>query len=243
MKPTLTALLIFAASQAHAVTNLVYAGLPRGVHQVTVLTNLAFITGYSEYYRAPLWACYRIDSVTNFTAPPRPGNFRIDKRTKARVKPSDYTNTGYDRGHMAPSYIIGLLYGEAAQRETFLMSNVIPQMPELNRGPWKKLEAMIANTLSRSLGQIWVVTGPVYDPCQTNRINGVRLPIASYKILLDTWARLNIEAYYIPQEAVIGLHSVVFGVSVDKIEAATGLDFFHELPDELEKRIEQGFRR
>lgn len=240
MKYIITIIIILVASHAYATTNLIYAGQPISTQAVLVLTNQGYIVGYSEEQKCPLWVCYRIDNVTNLTAPPRPGSFRVDKRTASKVKPSDYTNTGYDRGHLAPSYGIGLMWGAEAQRETFLMSNVIPQDPALNRGPWKKLELLVAKKWSKHSTRLWIITGPIFNRAHTNHINGIKLPGGSYKILLNEGERLSVLAFGIPQNVNVRDEPEQFLLNVDAIETLTGLDFFHELPDELENRIEKG---
>ncbi len=244
MKSIITAIIILIAGHAHAATNLVYAGQPKGLQAVVILTNEAYIVGYSEAQKCPLWVCYRIRraGIGSFNAPPRPKNFRIDQRTTSKVKPSDYTNTGYDRGHMAPNFAIALGYSTNAQRETFLMSNIVPQKPELNRGPWKKLEMMAIKWAYNKYGNIWVVTGPIFRRDRTNRISGVRIPEGCYKILLHEGPDdiVHTLAFGMPQsvETTDGPH--FFQMTVDDIERFTGLDFFHELPDELEESIEKG---
>ena len=62
---------------------------------------------------------------------------------------------------MAPNYLIATRYGKVAQRETFLMSNIVPQTPELNRGPWRILEQIVADDLTAQGVELWVITGPV----------------------------------------------------------------------------------
>ena len=96
--------------------------------------------------------------------PKRPEGFFTDPRTAARVESADYSESGYDRGHMAPNYAIGTRYGAAAQEETFKMSNVCPQRHRLNAGLWKDLETKIADNYTGRYGQVWVIDGPVFGP-------------------------------------------------------------------------------
>ena len=217
-----------------------YAGQPVSTNVLTILTNDAYLVGYSEQEGCPLWVCYSLISRTTNEAPPRPKvSFKTDKRTTVRVKTSDYDNTGYDRGHMAPSYGIGLCYGTNAQIQTFLMSNVIPQTPEMNRGLWKNLEQIAADKWANERNKIWVVTGPVF--IGTNYINGVRVPAGSFKVFIDeAHGNIEMQAFLMPQEpredATLGLYLT----SVDEIERQTGLDFFSELPDDIEDKVERG---
>jgi endonuclease G len=218
-----------------------YAGQPAYSNVLTVLTNDAYLVGYSDEDECPLWVCYELLATTS-DAPTRPSmSFKTDKRTKAKVKTGDYTNTGYDRGHMAPSYGIGLSHGTNAQRQTFLMSNVIPQTPELNRGIWKKLEQKAAKDWAQSRGKLWVITGPVF--AGTNWVNGIRVPIGSFKVLVDespSSPEVKVMAFLMPQnpleDATLGLYLT----SVDEIERQTGLDLMPELPDHIEDEVERG---
>ena len=139
-----------------------YAGLPKGA-EYKLLMNKGYIVGYSERHKDPVWAAYRLfrtDSPYQFR---RPSRFAIDERTAARVSHNDYTNSGYDRGHMAPNSAIMSRYGREAQIETFLMSNVCPQQPNLNRGMWEELESREANDYADRFGQVWVIDGPIFD--------------------------------------------------------------------------------
>ncbi len=118
---------------------MIYGGVPRAVagagHEVDyeLLKNSAYMVGYSEERRDPLWVAYRVfhlDPPLNF---PRPtGKFLTDARSADRVKHEDFTGSGYDRGHMAPNESIVRDYGQQAQIETFLLTNICPQSPELN---------------------------------------------------------------------------------------------------------------
>ena len=70
-----------------------------------VLHNVGFTIGYSETRKTPLWVSYRLEAVRDpGELPDRPSKFRIDRRTDAEVDHDCYTNSGYDRGDMAPNY-------------------------------------------------------------------------------------------------------------------------------------------
>ena len=81
----------------------------------------------------------------------------MDPRTRAKVNHYDYTNSGYDRGHMAPNYGIALSHGVKAQMKTFLMSNITPQQTALNTGIWRELEMNVANNYNRRFNEIWIL--------------------------------------------------------------------------------------
>jgi endonuclease G len=215
-----------------------YAGQPVSSNSLTILTNDSYLVGYSEEDGCPLWVCYTLNATTE-DAPTRPStSFKTDKRTTAQIKTGDYTNTGYDRGHMAPSYGMGLSHGADAQLQTFLMSNVIPQTPELNRGIWKKLEQTAANDWAQEREKIWVITGPVF--IETNRVNGIRVPAGSFKVLIDETRYVEVQAFLMPQHPVEDATLGLYLTSVDEIERQTGLDLLPELPDDAEDEIEKG---
>ncbi|MEX0776713.1 MAG: DNA/RNA non-specific endonuclease [Phycisphaeraceae bacterium] len=82
-----------------------YAGLPKPMapdHDVEVLTNHGYQSGYSERRRNPLWVTYKLTAAPNRQNPKRPSRFLVDTRTTARISHNDYTHSGFDRGHLAP---------------------------------------------------------------------------------------------------------------------------------------------
>jgi endonuclease G len=121
------------------------------------------------------------------------------------------------------------------------MSNVVPQTRTLNGDEWLELEdahrSVVANPAS-GIEVIWVVAGPVMGDRTETIGNGVRVPAATFKLLAwyDDRGRLSMRAYVMPQDAEGPLES--FLTSVDDVEQQTGLDFFPELPDDLERPLE-----
>jgi endonuclease G len=216
-----------------------YGGAPRGPAGMRVLANAGYVVGYSDALGNPLWAAYRAPDIEPAAAPPRPEEFTLDLRSAARIEPSDYSGSGYDRGHLAPNFVIATRYGRRAQTETFLMTNITPQRHSLNSGLWRELEQRIASGYSARFGEVWVVAGPVFGAKPPRLRRRVAVPEACYMILLDESAgRVRTTAYLFPQETPANGRLDDYLASIDEIERRTGLDFFSELPDEAEAALE-----
>lgn len=228
-----------------------WMGLPQATqlqpaYWTHVLRNEGFMVGYSELRANPLWVIYRLTSVKGPTPRlKRPGRFDSDWRSLARIGHDDYTGSGYTRGHLAPNHAIAQLYGRAGQRDTFLMTNITPQRAELNSQVWQRLEKWEVDVLLPRYGTLWVVTGPLFD-AKVERLATslqVEIPDAFYRIMAVP-AEANggtplLYAFIVPQ-AVAGSEGFdTFLTSVDEVERLSGFDFFTELPDELEQRLER----
>ena len=81
-----------------------------------------------------------------------------------RIKPTDYNNSGFDRGHMIPAADFAVT--QEALQSTFTMTNIAPQSPQLNKGFWAKLEALVRylHVKHEAFEEMVVITGPVYAP-------------------------------------------------------------------------------
>ena len=111
---------------------------------------------------------------------------------------SDYKSTGYDRGHLSPAADNNM--SATANRESFLMSNMSPQMPNFNRSIWKTLEGWTRERAS-IYGSIYIVTGPVFvENLGTIGKNKVTVPGYYYKALLRSESSTHYSiAFIIPQ--------------------------------------------
>ena len=220
----------------------IYGGLPNATgygHPVLVLTNSGYLVGYCEAHRNPAWVGFSISSITVGSTAKRPSKFLTDTRTTSRVAHQDYTGSGYDRGHMAPNYAIGTRYGHEAQRATFLLSNITPQSPDLNRIWWRLLEEKEANDFAVRMERVWVMTGPVFAGEVKKLPSGVDIPTAFYRIILDEEnGQPRVLAFIAPQTVTGHEPLAQFLTSVQEIERQTGLDFFAELPREAQDKIE-----
>lgn len=150
---------------------------------------------------------------------------------------SDYTRSGFDRGHLAPAG--DFKFSKEMMRQTFYMSNISPQVPDFNRGIWKKLEEQVRVWALRDKG-IYVVTGPVLRPGlpTIGKKNQVAVPEYYYKVLLYcNNPDIRMIAFLLKNEESDGSLKQ-FVVSVDEVEKRTGIDFFPKIPDKMEQQLE-----
>jgi endonuclease G len=99
-----------------------------------------YVLSYNNKTHTANWVSWQLNKSWSGTAVSQ-DNFRPDDALPAeayKVRPNDYTGSGYDRGHIAPS--ADRTCNEADNSATFLMSNMMPQVPELNRGVWGDLK-------------------------------------------------------------------------------------------------------
>lgn len=133
-----------------------------------VLTGRNFTIGYSWYFRQAKWTLeivHRDLELINDTVPEveRLDNFRADTRIPPRFRAGlkAYVGSGYDRGHLVASANADLMLIQNS--ETFLLSNMSPQHPDLNRKRWRELEEAIRELDAREdVLETYVLTCPVF---------------------------------------------------------------------------------
>jgi len=208
-----------------------------------VFRNAHFMLGYSDVRGNPLWVTYQLTAVDrNAKHLKRPSSFKEDWRSINRIKSKDYKASGYDRGHMAPNYAISRLYGKSAQLNSFLMSNISPQKPKLNQKLWQRLEEVEVKHFTKLSGKLWVITGPIFDE-NIQRLKqawNVEIPDAFYKIyILENADNCPLALAFIMPQNVKGNEPLdKYLVNIDTIEKLTGLDFFSQLAEPLESKLE-----
>ena len=209
------------------------------------LNKTGFSIAYAPALKHPYWVAYMLTPVDSFATPPRPSRFTSDPAITT-PRHDDYTGSGYDRGHMAPNLAIASRYGPAAQTQTFLMSNICPQRPGLNRGPWRDIEHRIAKIYGQQ-HPVWVVIGAIPSAPgeakmlenKNNKPTNIHIPPAFYHIIIsDHNGRLRVCAMILPQDAPLHAHPRRYLASVREIENLTGLDFFSDLPQAEQDLLE-----
>lgn len=217
-----------------------YAGIPNTrFRDITILENEGFLIGYDNDYKIPAFGCYKLHRVYNYEYHKRPSSFKQDRRIPLSSSHSDYTHSGYDRGHCVPNFAIMSRYGRAAQLDTFLMTNIFPQRPNFNRGVWRQLEDTVVNNFANLNEEVWVITGSILDSEIERLESGVEIPDAFFKIVTDIKDQHIRVLSFILNEDANNKDLNSYLTSVDHIEKLTGLDFFHKLADVDEDVLEE----
>jgi endonuclease G len=123
----------------------------------TELCNVFYVTQYDVQNRKALFSSELLSPGPHNVK--RTNAFKADKRTIKPVTPEEYVRSGFDRGHLTPADDAVTV---DEMLSTFLMTNMTPQNPKLNRGPWKKLENAVRSDVTRSGDKAIVVTGAFY---------------------------------------------------------------------------------
>ena len=192
---------------------------------------------YNEKFEQANWVYYTLtDQMVEGGGVERSNKFKVDPMVvSGSAKSSDYTKSGYDRGHLCPAADMG--FSTISMQESFLMANISPQAPDFNRGIWKELETEV-RIWAKKEHKIYVVTGPVFkDDKGTIGADHVLVPGFFFKIIYEETDEPKIIAFVFPNRKSDRPISD-FAVTVDEAEKLTGFDFFSQLPDEIESRIE-----
>ena len=213
-----------------------------------------FCTSYNRDRGTPNWVGWELDASWSGPAS-RQDNFIPDPQVPAQwyhVVTTDYTNTGFDRGHMCPSE--DRTRTQADNDSVFFMTNMVPQSATLNSGQWSTLEGY-CRTLSQAGDKLYIYSGTygeggtgIYGYMTAFPNNKVTVPAKVWKVIMvlpagtDDLSRVTTSTRCI---AVImnndeGPFSSWgnYRVSVDSVEALTGLDFFSNVPPDIQAVIE-----
>jgi endonuclease G len=204
-----------------------------------------FVLAVNAQTRVPAWVQYELDVESLDGLGDRDlSRFLADESLPriARAQLADYHSSGFDRGHMAPAG--DMKRSQQVMDSSFLLSNIAPQVgPGFNRHIWRFLEEAVRDWVAVR-GKLTIVTGPVFQPDNDGVVsyltigeNHVAVPNAYFKIIVDKDTSEAL-AFIIPNRQLFGRRFEEFLVSVDEIESVTGTDFFSELPDEVENRLE-----
>jgi endonuclease G len=194
--------------------------------QAPMICRPTYALSFNTATGSPDWVIERLTKARLVGSAKRANNFRPDPLLAGSPTASDYTRTGYDRGHQAPAG--DAKFSQAAMDDSFYMSNMSPQVGiGFNRGQWKILEETVrAWVICGGHDDIVVMTGPIYGAA-TKRVGPKNLlvPEAYYKIVYDVKSE-RVVGFILPNQALKRADLDTFAVPISEIEDKTGLDFF-----------------
>jgi len=224
--------------------SVLFAGAPRRVgniqpSDITILDRGEFVVGWSPSLRRPVWCAYHVMQDELYQAGKRP-NFTKDKNAVNSPTPSAYDHSGYDRGHMVPNHAIESRYGSEEQRKTFMMSNIAPQTPALNRSVWRNLEHRIADFWPARYGEIWVIVGCIPNNVkETISGSDVEVPSKFFQVVVAQEG-MDVRAFAVIFDQNVSWREWAARslVTIDELEEMAGLDFLPDLPGFIQEPLE-----
>ena len=215
---------------------------PLNTKPEVILCKSAFLISYNITTLCPNYVAWHLTEERTKGNVKRTDKFIEDMALGEgiRVTPNDYYNSGYDRGHMCPA--ADNKNNERAMEESFIMTNICPQSHSLNAGMWEELERSCREWASQG-GDLYIVCGPIFDSKPPKKLGNrknmkVSVPDRFFKVILLMGKEPRAIGFIMPNQAIGGRLSS-YAVSVDKVEEITGIDFYPNLPDAVERKVER----
>ncbi len=213
-----------------------------------------YALSYSKNKGIPNWVSWELNSTWLGDAR-RTGSFAPDQELPPnweQIKPSEYTGSGFDRGHMTNSEDRSRSPEDNAQ--TFLMTNILPQSPDNNQGPWVQLENY-SRQLVRAGKELFIISGG-HGQGGIGK-NGLKATVGQGKVLVPAVTWKVILVLDTPNSGVAGVNkntrtiAVImpnkqgikndpwqqYQTSVQEVEKLTGYKFFTSVPEEIRSTI------
>lgn len=227
-------MIFFAAALAASLSTCAASpyGLPSNSNNSLEICHTGYYTQYNTSKYDPEIVIWKITSDTASSCGKRKGNFHKDMMADNKdAPPSDYTGSGYDKGHMADA--ADFTFNEDEEIDTFNMTNMTPQLPGLNRGGWKWLETL-SRVYAIKYNEVIVYSGPVFGINDGKLNNQVDIPEYFWKVIYIPSINKAISVL-VPNTNINGKDILDYIVSVNKIESEIGIKI--PLPSNYDKTI------
>lgn len=219
----------------HYPDNLEY---PKPVEGEDVIVYCGFTSSYNHQTLIPNWVAYELTAEEvqgqhNFKP-----SFSWDPNLKGeQASREDYSNSGWDKGHMAPR--ADMKWSEQSLLESYYFTNVCPQDHDMNAYDWCSIEKL-TRKMATQYGSVYIICGPIIVDNAFGTIgdNQVVVPDAFFKALLvNTVNGFQSIAFVLPNKP--DRHPISeYACSVNDLEAMIGMDLYYNLNDEIEEIVE-----
>ena len=201
-----------------------------------IVKHQYYTVSFLPDYKQPEWTFYLSTKSDLIERVKRSNIFTKDPLLKSKsANNGDYIKSGYDKGHQIPAG--DMCFCLQSMTESFYFSNICPQVPNFNRGVWEHLEQQVRDWVNQK-DSLYVITGPIFLNVQGYiGQNRIAVPGFFYKIVYNPKEKSMI-GFVLPNKKGISTNLSSYVYTVDYIEVLTKIDFFHNLPDSIQKNIE-----
>ena len=213
--------------------------LPPDRDREQTIHHKSYSLSYNSSYVLSSWVAYKVTKTQVNKFEKVRDKYRADPMIHTRsADKKDYKTGGYIMAQLA-NYL-DLQYIPEGEEESFYMSNIVPMKQAFYNYIWVKTEELIRLWNAGTDG-LYIVCGPILTdtPFQAFGDNKISIPKRFYKVVYDPKNQKAIGFIFINGTASGKLKS--YAMSVDDVEKATGIDFFHTLENDLENKIESEF--
>lgn len=216
------------------------------------------------------WVAFSFDETTCKDVTGRTDTWDVDPLLPANLQTSNtnHTNDGFDRGHICASE--DRVWSVAANKQTFYFSNISPQLASFNQGFWVGVENQVrqwGRAVPKTYDKVYVTKGGTLNHLLKNFTGSVVGGDGKYPTTDENG--FTIKGLACPQYYFVAVLSEKNGVynaigflvehneglpknptaaelqqyivSIDELEAFSGIDFFCNLPDDLENEVESSY--
>jgi len=206
-----------------------------------LLERYCYLVSYNKFTRQPNWVMWQLtgehvmkrkDGVWN--------EYREDIELPSEIRSTldDYASSGYDRGHMCPGGDCN--WDDEGRDETFLLSNMCPQNPNLNRGDWKEIE-IACRKWAKQYDNIYIVCGPIFFKSQEHeeKIGPHQIPVpeAFFKVILCVESSSPKGIGFICRNTDGNRKKDFYVNSIRQVERVTGYRFYPNLNDSIQNVV------
>ena len=199
-----------------------------------IVRHLGYTASYNHMTLCPDWVAWELTAEEAAGTYEQGRQFSRDPDVAfPKASREDYSNSGWDKGHMAPH--ADMKWSRQAMTESDYFTNICPQNKEMNAGAWRKIEEM-TRSAARQCGAVYVVCGPVYDSEEPRHIGPacVHVPDRFFKALaVSTSEGYRTVAFLVGNDYQVGSPRS-YAVTVDSVESVIGRDLFPSLPEAAE---------
>lgn len=200
-------------------------GEPSSVKDHPIICRSGYVLEHDPVAKIPNWVAWTLTPEHAIGCADRVDAFAADQSLPAdkRADPKDYAGSGYDQGHLANN--ADMSWDPNVARESFLMSNMSPQLPAVNRGTWKNLESASRAWVYQTKHAHTIYAGNIYSSSsKTIGADKVVIPDVLYKIVIDDVTKKSY-AYLMPNKTDIDADFNKYQVTVADVEKAAGITF------------------
>lgn len=230
------------------------------VHQASFGVN--YCVEWDTDKHAQRWSCFQWhDGNSDLSTQRKPsennGDFTEypndpDLSSQYHFTADPYRGSSFDHGHIMASADRSYSYNQTANRQTFYMTNMQPQVNGFNAGVWLNMENKVHSMNTKSFRDtLYIVKGGTLDQLGAYNSKGNyyeyigsnnnKIPVPKYfymAILCKNSRGYKAMAFWIEHKASDDTDLKKYVINIDELEKKTGIDFFCNLPDDIENAVE-----